>query len=86
MILTTYKLTYTRCGWVHDSFVGMILVAAVAGVSESCCLSDGGAQHGFTHKHASPGATPGVAYNSLADNRSFAATRAFLAETFAPAA
>lgn len=45
----------------------------------------GGAQHGFTHKHAAPGGAPGVAYNELADNRSFAATRAFLAETFATA-
>jgi dienelactone hydrolase len=44
----------------------------------------GGAQHGFTHQHAVPGATPGVAYNSLADTRSFAATRTFLAEIFAP--
>lgn len=43
----------------------------------------GGALHGFTHKHAAPGAAPGVAYNELADNRSFAATRAFLAEAFA---
>src|SRR5215469_16588057 len=38
----------------------------------------GGALHGFTHKHAAPGAAPGVAYNELADSRSFAATRAFL--------
>lgn len=45
----------------------------------------GGAQHGFTHRHASPGATPGVAYNALADRRSFAATRTFLTEIFAPA-
>jgi dienelactone hydrolase len=43
----------------------------------------GGAQHGFTHKHAVPGTVPGVAYNSLADLRSFAATRSFLAEIFA---
>jgi dienelactone hydrolase len=42
----------------------------------------GGAQHGFTHKHAQPGATPGVAYNALADDRSFTAARTFLAETF----
>jgi dienelactone hydrolase len=40
----------------------------------------GGAMHGFTHKHAVPGAVPGVAYHRLADERSFAATRAFLAE------
>jgi hypothetical protein len=41
----------------------------------------GGALHGFTHQHAVPGAVPGVAYHRLADERSFAATRAFLAET-----
>jgi len=43
----------------------------------------GRAEHGFTHKHAVPGATPGVAYDRLADERSFAAVRAFLAETLA---
>jgi dienelactone hydrolase len=42
----------------------------------------GGALHGFTHQHAQPGATPGVAYDAQADGRSFAATRAFLAEAF----
>jgi hypothetical protein len=36
--------------------------------------------HGFTHEHAVPGATPGVAYYALADQRSFLATRTFLAE------
>jgi dienelactone hydrolase len=44
----------------------------------------GRAMHGFTHRHAvpgAPGAMPGVAYDRLADERSFAATRAFLAET-----
>jgi dienelactone hydrolase len=41
----------------------------------------GGAMHGFTHQTAVPGAVPGVAYHRLADERSFAATRAFLAET-----
>jgi dienelactone hydrolase len=40
----------------------------------------GRAQHGFTHQHAVPGAMPGVAYDRLADERSFAAVRAFLAE------
>jgi dienelactone hydrolase len=40
----------------------------------------GGAMHGFTHQHAMPGAIPGVAYHPLADERSFAATRAFLAD------
>jgi dienelactone hydrolase len=40
----------------------------------------GGAMHGFTHEHAIAGATPGVAYDALADQRSFLATRTFLAE------
>jgi dienelactone hydrolase len=46
----------------------------------------GRAVHGFTHRHAvpgAPGAIPGVAYDQLADERSFAATRTFLAETLA---
>jgi dienelactone hydrolase len=40
----------------------------------------GGAMHGFTHEHAVPGATPGVAYDERADRRSFAAVQSFLAE------
>lgn len=40
----------------------------------------GRAMHGFTHRHAAPGATPGVAYDPVADERSFADARAFLAE------
>jgi dienelactone hydrolase len=43
----------------------------------------GRALHGFTHRDAVPGAPrtmPGVAYDRLADERSFAAARAFLAE------
>jgi dienelactone hydrolase len=44
----------------------------------------GGAMHGFTHQHAVPGAMPGVAYDAPADQRSFAATLAFLAEALAP--
>jgi dienelactone hydrolase len=43
----------------------------------------GGAMHGFTHRDAVAGATPGVAYHALADERSFAATRAFLADAIA---
>jgi dienelactone hydrolase len=42
----------------------------------------GGALHGFTHSAATPGAVPGVAYHPLADSRSFAATRDFLAGVF----
>jgi dienelactone hydrolase len=44
----------------------------------------GRALHGFTHRHAVPGAMPGVGYDRLADERSFAAARAFLAEALAP--
>jgi len=44
----------------------------------------GRALHGFTHRHATPGAMPGVAYDRLADERSFTAARAFLAEALAP--
>jgi len=40
----------------------------------------GGAVHGFTHEHAVPGAIPGVAYDALADRRSFLAARTFLTE------
>ena len=46
----------------------------------------GRAMHGFTHQQAvsgAPGALPGVAYDKLADERSFAAPRTFLAETLA---
>jgi len=43
----------------------------------------GGAMHGFTHSDAAAGATPGVAYHAVADERSFAATRAFLADAMA---
>jgi len=44
----------------------------------------GRAMNGFTHQQAvpgAPGALPGVAYDKLADERSFAATRTFLADT-----
>ncbi len=41
----------------------------------------GGAMHGFTHPD-SPQKLPGVAYNALADARSFAAAQRFLAELF----
>ncbi len=45
-------------------------------------IAYGQALHGFTHKHTAPGATPGVAYDQSADERSFAAARTFLAEAF----
>lgn len=40
----------------------------------------GRAMHGFTHTHAVPGATPGVEYDPIADQRSFTAARTFLAD------
>ena len=40
----------------------------------------GGAMHGFTHRQAAPGSIPGVAYDPVADARSFSATHAFLAD------
>lgn len=40
----------------------------------------GGAMHGFTHQHAKPGETPGVAYDATADQRSFAEAQRFLGE------
>jgi dienelactone hydrolase len=43
----------------------------------------GGALHGFTHRHATPGTTPGVAYDERADKRSFSAASQFIAEAFA---
>jgi dienelactone hydrolase len=39
----------------------------------------GGAQHGFTHRDAAPGAQPGVAYDADTDERSFTAAADFLA-------
>jgi dienelactone hydrolase len=42
----------------------------------------GGAQHGFTHSRAVPGAVPGVAYDVGADKRSLAAAKIFLSEVF----
>ena len=55
-----------------------------AGLADWQLVMYGRALHGFTHKHAAPGATPGVGYDRLADERSFAAARAFLAEALAP--
>jgi dienelactone hydrolase len=43
----------------------------------------GGALHGFTHAHVTGTQVPGVAYHPVADRRSFADVRAFLAGAFA---
>jgi dienelactone hydrolase len=42
----------------------------------------GGAVHGYTHMVGVADAPPGVAYDPLTDQRSFDATRGFLAELF----
>jgi dienelactone hydrolase len=46
-------------------------------------IMHGGALHGFTHADAASATVPGVAYHPLADTRSFAAVRGFLADVFA---
>jgi hypothetical protein len=38
--------------------------------------------HGFTHENAAQSKMPGVAYNAVADTRSSAAIKTFLAELF----
>ncbi|MFI5960364.1 dienelactone hydrolase family protein [Cryptosporangium sp. NPDC051539] len=43
----------------------------------------GGAEHGFTHEGAAPGAGTGVSYHATADARSHADIRAFLADVLA---
>jgi dienelactone hydrolase len=43
----------------------------------------GGAEHGFTHDHETPGGTPGVAHHPAADTRSFADIGAFLTDVLA---
>ncbi len=45
-------------------------------------IAYGTAMHGFTHTAAVPAATPGVAYDAMADHRSFQAARQFLTELF----
>jgi dienelactone hydrolase len=72
----------------HGALDPHVPMADVAGFAEEMdhaqadwqLIVYGGAMHGFTHSHAVPGATPGVAYDALADQRSFLATRTFLAE------
>jgi dienelactone hydrolase len=81
----TVKARVLACHGALDPHVPMADVTGFA-KEMGCAGADwqliiyGGAMHGFTHQHAVPGAVPGVAYHRLADERSFAATRAFLAE------
>lgn len=78
------------CHGALDPHVPLDHVAAFAGEMNQAradwqLVMYGGALHGFTHSRAAPGATPGVAYDPLADARSFAAARAFLTEVFTEA-
>jgi dienelactone hydrolase len=85
----TVTATILACHGAADPHVPPADVAAFAAEMDHAeadwqLVMYGRAQHGFTHRHAAPGATPGVAYDRLADERSFAAARAFLAEALAP--
>jgi dienelactone hydrolase len=79
------------CHGAQDPHVPLADVTAFAGEMDAAgadwqLIMYGAAQHGFTHRHAVPGAVPGVAYNEAADTRSFEATRAFLADAFSSSA
>jgi dienelactone hydrolase len=78
------------CHGAADPHVPMADVTAFAAEMEAAGADwqlnmYGGAEHGFTHRHAVPGATPGVAYHLATDKRSFAAAREFLAGALAAA-
>ncbi len=78
------------CHGARDPHVPLTQVAAFAEEMDRAgadwqLVMYGGAMHGFTHSTAVPGQLPGVAYDARADARSFAATRAFLADQFAAA-
>ncbi|MGH7686818.1 MAG: dienelactone hydrolase family protein [Candidatus Dormibacteria bacterium] len=73
------------CHGALDPHVPMADVAALIDEFDAAAVDYqvivyGGAMHGFTHANAVPGAIPGVEYNALADQRSFAAATAFFAE------
>ncbi len=84
----TVRARILICHGAADPHVPFTDVTAFAAEMDSAgadwqLIMYGGAQHGFSHSHAKPGAIPGVAYHELADNRSFAATGSFLADAFA---
>jgi dienelactone hydrolase len=73
------------CHGSADPHVPMDDVAAFAAEMDNSAadwqmIIYGGAMHGFTHRQAAPGGIPGVAYDPVADVRSFGAVRAFLAD------
>lgn len=71
------------CHGAADPHVPLAQVTDFAAEMESAradwqLIMYGGAEHGFTHRHARPGAQPGVAYQARADHESFAAARHFI--------
>lgn len=79
------KASVLACHGALDPHVPMADVVALAEELDAAAVDYqvivyGGAMHGFTHANAVPGAVPGVGYNELADERSFAAATAFFAE------
>jgi dienelactone hydrolase len=84
----TVRARVLACHGARDPHVPM---ADVATFTEEMINADadwqlvmyGRAVHGFTHRHAVPGKTPGVEYNHEADALSFAAATDFLAAAFA---
>lgn len=73
------------CHGALDPHVPMVDVAGFAEEMDRAgadwqLIINGGAMHGFNYQHAVLGTVPGVAHHRLADERSFPATRAFLAE------
>lgn len=76
------------CHGAQDPYVPLTQVTAFAEEMDRAgadwqLILYGGAMHGFTHSGAGPGPVPGVAYDARADDRSFAAARAFLTDLFA---
>jgi len=76
------------CHGAADPHVPFSQVSAFADEMEAAgadwqLIMFGGARHGFTHRLAAPGQTPGVAFHEAADRRSFAAAADFLAAAFA---
>ena len=76
------------CHGALDPHVPLSDVTAFAGEMDAAgadwqLIMYGGALHGFTHSATRPG-SPRSGFHPLADSRSFAATRDFLASVFAP--
>jgi dienelactone hydrolase len=83
----TVRAKILVCHGASDPHVPQADIAAFAQEMEDAhadwrLVMYGGALHGFTHRHAQPGATAGVAFDERADRSSFADASRFLVETF----